>query len=156
MRTSILFLVAMMVSLSAIALDFNQTQRLANQGDAMAQYNLGLMYYYSKEGVRQDYAKACEWYLKAANQGNTNAQYSLGVMYNDGKGVRQDYNKAREWYLRAASQGDAMAQYNIGVLYNNGEGVQQTYTIAKKYFGKACDNGLQVGCDQYKKLNQKK
>ena len=41
---------------------------LAEQGHDDAQVNLGVMY--SKgEGVKQDYAKAQEWYRKAAKQG---------------------------------------------------------------------------------------
>ena len=40
-------------------------------------------------------------------------------------------------------------------MYGNGEGVRQDYKKAKEWFGKACDNGSQVGCDEYKKLNEK-
>ena len=59
-RKSILFLAAAMLSISAMAADFNQTQRLANQGDAQAQRDLGTMYEYGN-GIPQDYAKALEW-----------------------------------------------------------------------------------------------
>uniref|UniRef100_UPI0025971FFC tetratricopeptide repeat protein n=1 Tax=uncultured Psychrobacter sp. TaxID=259303 RepID=UPI0025971FFC len=95
-RKSILFFVAAILSVSAMAADFNQTQTLANQGDASAQHNLGWMYK-NGEGVRQDYAKAVEWYTKAANQGNASAQYNIGLMYYGGEGVRQDYAKAAEF-----------------------------------------------------------
>ena len=44
------FLAAAMLSLSAMAADFNQVQREANQGDALAQAMLGGMYYQG-EGV---------------------------------------------------------------------------------------------------------
>ena len=40
---------------------------LAEQGDAVAQYNLGLMYK-NGWGVTQDYAEAVKWYRKAAEQ----------------------------------------------------------------------------------------
>ena len=56
--------------------------------------------------------------------------------------------------LQAAEQGNAKAQYNLGVRYDNGLGVRQDIVIAKEWFGKACDNGLQLGCDAYRKLNQ--
>jgi TPR repeat protein len=123
------------------------------QGDAKAQYNLGVMYR-DGEGVRQDYKKAIEWTEKAAKQGYVSAQYNLGVMYDNGQGVRQDYKKAKEWYEKAANQGDVDAQYNLGIMYDNGEGVKQDKKIAKEWFGKACDGGYQKGCDEYKKLNQ--
>ncbi|MCH8098520.1 MAG: sel1 repeat family protein [Proteobacteria bacterium] len=38
---------------------------LAEQGDAEAQFNLGLMYYKGR-GVPQDYAEAVKWYRLAA------------------------------------------------------------------------------------------
>ena len=41
---------------------------LADQGNAAAQYNLGLMYEQG-QGVPQDYAAAVSWYRKAADQG---------------------------------------------------------------------------------------
>ena len=51
----------------------------AEQGDADAQANLGLMYY-NGEGVPQDYAEAVRWFRLAAEQGDADAQYNLGVM----------------------------------------------------------------------------
>lgn len=45
-------------------------QKAAEQGNAMAQCNLGLMYG-SGHGVPQDDIKAFEWYQKAAEQGFT-------------------------------------------------------------------------------------
>ena len=43
-------------------------RKAAEQGDAAAQYNLGVIYY-NGEGVTQDYAEAVKWYRKAAEQG---------------------------------------------------------------------------------------
>ncbi len=76
---------------------------LAEQGDAVAQYNLGIMY--SKgQGVAQDYAEAVKWYRKAADQGNADAQNNLGHMYSKGRGVSQDDAEAVKWYRKAAKQ----------------------------------------------------
>ena len=50
---------------------------LAEQGDALAQYNLGAMYEFG-DGVVQDYAEAVRWYRLAAEQGHAKAQYNLG------------------------------------------------------------------------------
>lgn len=76
---------------------------LAEQGDATAQYNLGLMYY-DGEGVPQDYAEAVKWYRLAAEQGRALAQHNLGVMYDKGQGVPQDYVQAHMWFNLAASR----------------------------------------------------
>lgn len=106
---------------------------LAEQGDAEAQHNLGVMYDIGR-GVQQDYAEAVKWYKKAADQGNVNAQHAMGVMYHDGQGVIQDYAEAVRWFRRAAEQGLANAQYNLGVMYTNGQGVPQDDVKAHKWF----------------------
>ena len=75
---------------------------LAEQGDAKAQFELGVMYA-TGLGVPQDYAEAVKWYRKAAEQGVAEAQYILGFMYRKGRGVPQDYLRAYAWYDLAAS-----------------------------------------------------
>ena len=107
----------------------DELQELIDQGDAQAQTDLGSMYYLG-EGVRQDYAKAVEWFEKAANQGNSSAQSNLGLMYYQGLGVSQDYAKAVDLYKKSANQGVAAAQVNLGVMYENGRGVRQDYAKA--------------------------
>ena len=109
---------------------------LAEQGDARAQYNLGVCYYFG-EGVEQDYEEAVKWYRKAAEQGYARAQYNLGVCYYNGEGVEQDYEKAVKLYREAAEQGSSSAQCNLGVCYNNGVGVEQDYEEAVKWYRKA-------------------
>jgi TPR repeat protein len=64
-------------------------QPLAEQGDAVAQFNLGLMYA-NGQGVPQDYKEALKWFRKAAEQGVASAQHNLGVMYAFGQGMPQD------------------------------------------------------------------
>ncbi|HHQ4547446.1 TPA: LysM-like peptidoglycan-binding domain-containing protein, partial [Aeromonas veronii] len=80
-------------------------RKAAEQGNASAQYNLGLMYEQG-HGVAQDYKQAVSWYRKAAEQGNASAQYNLGLMYEQGHGVVQDNKEAIAWYRKAAEQGD--------------------------------------------------
>ncbi|WP_406569303.1 tetratricopeptide repeat protein, partial [Aeromonas veronii] len=63
-------------------------RKAAEQGDAMAQFNLGAMYEQGK-GVAQDDKQAVAWYRKAAEQGYAMAQSNLGGMYNTGSGVAQ-------------------------------------------------------------------
>jgi len=87
--------------------------KAADQGDAQAQYNLGVMYD-KGEGVAQNKTEAAHWYRKAADQGDAQAQYNLGVMYDKGEGVAQNKAEAVNWYRKAADQGDAQAQYNLG------------------------------------------
>ncbi len=109
---------------------------LAEQGDAKAQHNLGVMYERG-QGVPQDYAEAVRWYRKAAEQGFASAQYNLGVMYGKGQVVPQDYAKAVGWWRKAAEQGVAEAQYNLGQMYRYGYGVPQDYVQAHMWYNLA-------------------
>ena len=51
-------------------------RKAAEQGNADAQFNLGLMYFEGEE-VSQDDAEAVEWWRKAAEQGLAAAQSIL-------------------------------------------------------------------------------
>ena len=54
-------------------------QKKAEQGDANAQLDLGVMYA-EGQSVAQDYVKAEQWLQKAARQGNRRAQTMLGEL----------------------------------------------------------------------------
>ena len=88
---------------------------LAEQGDTLAQFNLGVMYEKGR-GLAQDYKTAVKWYTLSAEQGNAYAQFNLGVMYDNGSGVAQDYVKAHMWYNIAAIDGDADAIKNRDIV----------------------------------------
>ena len=80
------------------------TVRLAAEnGDASAQYTLGVMYI-SGNGVPQDAREAMKWFRLAAEQGQTGAQFNLGVGYAHGQGVRKNYIQAHKWINLAASR----------------------------------------------------
>lgn len=76
----------------------------ANQECRVAQYWLGICYYYG-QGVEQDFRKAVEWYQKAAYQGYAHAQGRLGECYEYGRGVSRDYKEALRWYREARLNG---------------------------------------------------
>jgi TPR repeat protein len=50
--------------------EFKALLQKAEQGDAQAQFNLGVVYAYGLVGVPQDSAQALAWYRKAAEQGS--------------------------------------------------------------------------------------
>jgi hypothetical protein len=64
-------------------------ETLAEKDDAKAMVQLGL-YYYEGNSVKQDYAKAMDWWLKAFSNENADAFVNLGVMHRDGHGVPQN------------------------------------------------------------------
>ncbi len=110
-----------------------ETRQQADQGDAIAQFDLGWMYFWGLGDLPQDFTQAVTWWRRAAAQGQASAQYNLGLMYRDGRGVPQDFTQAMAWYRKAADQGSAVAQYNLGVMYRDGRGVPQDYVEAHKW-----------------------
>jgi TPR repeat protein len=78
--------------------------RLAEQGDADAQNNLGIMYAHG-QSVARDYVEAMKWYRLAADQGHPSARLNLGLMYAYGVGVTQDVVRGLMWVDLAAKQG---------------------------------------------------
>ena len=77
---------------------------LAEEGDAKAQFNLGLLHETGR-GVAEDPAQAAAWYERAALQGVTQAQYNLAALHQAGRGVPQDGEEALYWLEVAARHG---------------------------------------------------
>ncbi|SDT87089.1 hypothetical protein SAMN05216296_0086 [Pseudomonas pohangensis] len=67
-----------------------QLQPLAEQGNADAQFNLGLMYF-NGTGVPQDDQLALKWFRLSADQGDAFAQFALGNMYFLGRAVEKNF-----------------------------------------------------------------
>ena len=91
---------------------FEEWMPLAEQGNASAQYSLGVMYR-NGDDVTQDYNSALNWYILAAEQGHDDAQFKLGLMYDMGIGANRDISTAIMWYTFAAEQGNTSAQYRL-------------------------------------------
>ena len=113
---------------------------LAEQGDAGAQFGLGVMYA-GGEGVAEDDRQAVFWYHQAAEQGHAAARYSLGLMYYNGEGVPEDHRQAVLWFRQAAEQGYAAAQHGLGLMYYNGEGVSEDHRQAVFWYQQAAEQG---------------
>ena len=99
---------------SAERKQLQETTAKAKKGDALAQYNLGVMYA-NGQGVPKDEVEAVKWYRKASEQGDDLAQFNLGVKYANGQGVAKDEVEAYKWWLLAGAQGieDAKEDYAI-------------------------------------------
>jgi TPR repeat protein len=113
---------------------------LAEQGDALAQFNLGVLYRKGR-GAPQDDVQARQWFEKAAAQGQAKAQFNLGTLYFNGEGVAKDYQQAFRWFRLAADQGEALAQTKIAIMYDEGQGVPQDIVQAYKWYSLAATNG---------------
>lgn len=86
-------------TLCAQSPDPSQWEDLAKKGDTKAMISLGLAYH-TGDGVKQDYAKAMDWYLQAYAKNDGDALNNIGVMYRDGLGVPKNQKIAYLLFLR--------------------------------------------------------
>jgi TPR repeat protein len=109
---ALLFMLLVPASSFAQQESFPDMLRLARQGKAWAQNEVGIMYSLG-EGVRRDPRKAVYWLRKSANQGFPLGACSLGYHYGNGRGVKRNYVLMLKWVfigealdaLRCGSEG---------------------------------------------------
>ncbi|MFS0824889.1 tetratricopeptide repeat protein [Pseudomonas phoenicis] len=77
-------------------------ERLAEAGEAEAQYELGEHFYTQSP---QQLQKALDWFQKASLQGHAQAQYRLGGMFFRGEGVKANHVQAYILLKMAAVNG---------------------------------------------------
>jgi len=117
-------------------------RKAAEQGNAEAQYDFGVLSANGKGGVPKDSAEALKWFHKAAEQGHAQAQFKLAAPYAFGFGVPKDNAKAITWCRKAAEQGHAEAQNYLAYLYiNNFSGMGKDAAEAMKWYRKAAEQG---------------
>ena len=97
-------LLAWSVSVQLQTTETDSLRLRAEQGDPIAQFEIGELYD-TGEGVSRSLATAAEWYRLAAEQEHVRAQINLGRMYDTGEGVPQNYVLAHMWLNLAASRG---------------------------------------------------
>ncbi len=112
---------------------------VAESGDTVAQFKVGLAYYYGY-AVKAMPTEAARWFRRAADRGCVAAQHMLGVQLRDGNGVDQNTGEAQH-LLRAAERGYPDAQYDYGLMLFDGNGVEQNYPEAYNWFSKAAAQG---------------
>ena len=117
---------------------------LAAEGDARAQFWLGVMYD-DGVGVEKDDQEALYWYNSSAEEGYHKAQNAMGLMYVKGKNVLQDYKEAARLFRLSSAQGNALGQYNLGLMYFNGMYVPQDFKEAEKLFRLSASQGSSFG-----------
>jgi uncharacterized protein len=115
-------------------------QPLAEEGQADAQFGMGLLYANGFGVPLNDY-QALKWYSLAAEQGHAEAQCRLAVMHANGWGVAQSSEEAFKWYRLAAEQGLVEAQKNLARMYSGGYGTDQDNVQALKWFKVAAELG---------------
>jgi putative methionine-R-sulfoxide reductase with GAF domain/Tfp pilus assembly protein PilZ len=89
--------------------NMRELKNSAVQGDAPAQYALG-MRYATGQGVKQDYVQAMAWFRQAAEQNDVRAQAKMAAWYSAGRGAARDYSKAYFWGLLAQAGGEELGR----------------------------------------------
>ena len=114
----------------------------AQNGDARAQFNVGMLYL-KGEGVPQDYKEARFWFEKAARHGLADAQTSLATLYRDGLGTSADLAQAMQWFEKAAQQGNADAQIGMARLLLNENLSRENMDKARQWLEMASSQGTE-------------
>jgi len=91
--------------------------KIANTGDANAEYNMGQLY---QKKLGTDLVKAKSWYEKAAQQGHKDAQFELGSMiYRGCDHVKEDHHQGMNILLSLANTNYQPAQCQIITFYDD-------------------------------------
>jgi len=115
---------------------------LAEQGNAMAMLNMGLMYSTGQCG-KQDNKEAATWFNRALKQEDIEVQFNFAFMLKTGTGVPQNSKHAGIWYHHLAKKGVAMAQLQTGENYKRGwGGFKENHKEAMRWYRKAAEQGI--------------
>jgi hypothetical protein len=150
----------------------NERRALAEEGDVIEQFFLGLMLRVGRE-FPKDEIEAAHWLRRAADQGMASAQYSLGLLLTSNStteplhasfisperlermtiGERVDAQRELEeseavrWFRLAADGGHPLALIGLADSYYRGQGVPQDYVQAYVW-GSIAANNLNPGNDR--------
>jgi len=119
---------------------FEFQQKLANGGNAQAQYKLATMYENGR-GINQDLNTARSWYEKSAAQKYRPAQHRLTYLEVKSNGFKAEHKPWLNELMNDAKKGNAEALYLVGELYENGTGVKQNHRQAAKMYKSASRKG---------------
>ena len=114
-------------------------QLAADQGDAQAQFNLGVMIAKGR-GTAASQTVAKQWLQLAADQGDAQALYNLGVLHQGDASHHPNYPQALACYRQAAAAHDD-AKVALGWLYAKGLGVLQDFVRAHMWFNLGAISG---------------
>ncbi|OUQ80874.1 MobP3 family relaxase [Flavonifractor sp. An10] len=115
-------------------------ERLAEQGDAHAQFVMGQLY---RDGplLIPDSQKAKRWFTLAAEHGMSKAQYALGKLLLSADPEVRDPDEGLRWLRRAAQRGNTYAAYWLGKEYLTGEHVPKSTDKSVGCFRSSAEQG---------------
>ena len=119
-----------------------ELERLAERGDAHAQFLIGQLY---QDGplLIPDSQRAKHWLTQAAEHGLPKAQFALGKLFLSDDMEVQDPDEGIRWLKQAAESGDHFAAYRLGKEYLSGEVVTKDTAKAAEWFTQSAEAGNQ-------------
>lgn len=128
----------------------NEIIKASDNGDAMAQYQLG-QEYLSGKNIHEDKVLAFQWFEKSALQDFDSAQFALAVCYYWGRGTKKDKSQALKWYDKSSDLGNGNAQYALGLMHYKGEATLVDPKMSAYYMRLAFKNGNEKAIKFWKK-----
>ena len=90
-------------------------------------------------GVKQDDAKAAEWYRLAADRGDREAMFALAMFRIGGRGGAKSKEDAAKLLASAAKLGHVAAAYDLALLYIEGQQFPQDFARAAELLRQAVE-----------------
>ncbi|MBQ7854863.1 MAG: SEL1-like repeat protein [Muribaculaceae bacterium] len=110
-----------------------ELEKLAKNGDAQAQYEVG-MDYLEGNGVKKSSETAAKWFYKAKLQGHEDAKIKYYSFFSK--------------YLESNASKDLESLYTVGSFYFDGNGVDKNEKKGFKYLKKAYESGHPLAMDK--------
>ena len=109
----------------------------AENGDPVAQFQLGEALFQDPARTDTSSAQAVRWLELAAGGGNVDAMIYLGRLSRTGVGILQNFAQASTWIHTAAMRGSSEGMLELGRLYRDGVGVEKDLIKAYAWFNRA-------------------
>jgi clan AA aspartic protease (TIGR02281 family) len=140
-RLSVVVLLAAAPAVAADrAAEIERLKPVAENGQAAAQYQLGLLYADGK-----DLPEAAHYYKLAAEQDHHEAQARLALLNCNGTGVPKNAEECVRLLKLAAEAGVTLAEVNLAARYLTGDGVSTNHHEAVRLARSAADKGDPTG-----------
>ena len=110
--------------------------------------HLGEKYFFGDLGVREDEAKAAEYYKKAAVEGHVQSRNNLGAT----EVKKGNYDRAVRHFMISAKMGHISSVKNIKMIFAEGGATEEKYTEALRGYQNAVEGMKSHDRDEAKRL----
>lgn len=114
--------------------------RAAAQGNAVAQYQLGVIFERG-QGVPHDLTTAISYWEAGTAQNQPACCNCMAVAYETGEGKQRDMKTALSWYSKSADNGSRVALFNLGLCFKLGQGMPTNLLAALQWLTCSADRG---------------